>query len=77
MDEIGTALTNSKRPVILGVSETWLDSSVLDGKANVPSYTLFRRDRDGRGGGVLVYVPVDIDTILRTIQQKLSGLNFV
>ena len=57
MDELRDTLTNAKRPIILGISETWLDGSVLNGMVDIHSYTLHRRDRGSRGGGVLVYVP--------------------
>lgn len=57
LDEIRTTLAEVKRPVILGVSETWLDSSVSDGEVAIQPFTLYRRDRGNRGGGVLVYVP--------------------
>lgn len=55
-DELKLTLTNAQRPVILGLSETWLDSSVMDAEVSVPCYAMCRRDRGSRGGGVLVYV---------------------
>lgn len=36
--------------------DTWLDSSVSDGEVNISGYVTYRKDRGGRGGGVLVYV---------------------
>ena len=56
IDEVRDTLRDAKRPVILGVSETWLDQSVSDGEVNIQLYTLHRRDHGGKGGGVLVYV---------------------
>ena len=47
----------AKHPIILGISETCLDGSVLNGMVDIHSYTLHRRDQGSRGGGVLVYVP--------------------
>ena len=55
-DELKLTLTNAQHPVILGLSETWLDSSVTDAEVSVPCYAMYRRDRESRGGGVLVYV---------------------
>ena len=55
-DELKLTLTNAQRPVILGLSETWLDSSVMDAEVSVPCYAMYRRDRGSRGGGVLVCV---------------------
>ena len=57
-DEVNDFLLNVKRPVILGISESWLDSSVPDGLVAVKGYTHYRRDRGTRGGGVLVFVRV-------------------
>ena len=55
-DELELTLTIAQRPVILGLSETWLDGSVTDAEVSVPCYATYRRDWGSRGGGVLVYV---------------------
>ena len=55
-DELELTLTIAQRPVIPGLSETWLDGSVTDAEVSVPCYATYRRDRGSRGGGVLVYV---------------------
>ena len=57
MDEVREILTDTKPPVILGLSETWVDKSVLDGEVSIPGYSQYRLDRGSRGGSVLVYVP--------------------
>ena len=57
LDEMRCTISAAKRPVVFGVSETWLDSSVTNGEVSITSYDLHRRDRNGKGGGVLVYVP--------------------
>ena len=56
MDELRSVLQCAKRPVVFGISETWLNSSVLDNEVVIPTYDLYRRDRNSNGGGVLVYV---------------------
>ena len=55
MDEVRDILSNAMCPVILGISESWLDSSVAANEIDIPSYVLYCRDRGSRGGGVLVY----------------------
>nr|XP_022912591.1 uncharacterized protein LOC111423567 [Onthophagus taurus] len=45
---------------IFCLSETWLSGAVLDNALNINGYTFFRRDRDGRGGGVGIYVRADL-----------------
>ena len=37
------------------VSESHLDNTVPDYKAELPTYNLFRRDRTRSGGGVAIY----------------------
>lgn len=49
MDEIRSFLTDVKRPIVLGISETWLNSSVCDCEIEVHGYTMYRRDQ-GREG---------------------------
>lgn len=43
-------------PDALCVCETWLSDSVSDHEIFGPEFAVFRRDRSGRGGGVLVAV---------------------
>lgn len=45
---------------ILCVSETWLSESVADDLVALDGFVLFRCDRDGRAGGVAIYVRSDI-----------------
>ena len=37
--------------LVLGLSETWLDQSVLYADVAIPGFKMFRKDRDRRGGG--------------------------
>jgi exonuclease III len=41
---------------IIGLTETWLSSSVLDAELFDARYTVFRKDRQTRGGGVAMAV---------------------
>ena len=40
----------------MGITETWLGPAVSLSEISVPGFSSYRRDRDSRGGGVLVYV---------------------
>ena len=51
--------------VVLGLSETWLDESVMDSEVEIPGFKHFRRDRNRRGGGVMVYVPEQFKVVRR------------
>ena len=46
----------SHMPHVLCLNETWLDSSINDGEIQLDGYSLVRRDKTRRKGGVLVYV---------------------
>lgn len=46
----------SLEPSIIAVSETWLSSYHLDGEILPSRYSIFRKDRNSRGGGVLLAV---------------------
>ena len=57
LDVIHDFLNNSKGPLVLGLSETWLNNTFTDANVATDNYKLYRRDRTGkRGGGILVYV---------------------
>lgn len=44
-----------KQSLVLGISETWLDSTITDSIVALPGY-VHHRDRNRKGGGVMVYV---------------------
>jgi len=45
IDEVRAVVLDARRPVILGLSETWLDGSIDSGEVDIPSFILYRRDR--------------------------------
>lgn len=49
-------LLYSKAYDILALTETWLSPSIDEDALRINHYTLYRCDRDGRGGGVAFYV---------------------
>ena len=42
--------------VIVCVTETWLDDSVMDSKIELSGYVVQRKDRERSGGGVCMYI---------------------
>ena len=56
---------------VISLCETWLNPTVLDGEI-LPGYNIFRRDRDGRGGGVLIAVKNTIHASRRTDLERLG-----
>ena len=76
IDEVKMLLENAKRPVILGLSETWLNCTVLDHEISIPTYHVYRKDRDWRGGGVRIYVP-DRCQSRRRLDLEEDGLEMI
>ncbi len=56
LDQMRTIFKLEHKFDIIGVSETWLTQSVTDEDINLESYDVYRKDRNGRGGGVCIYV---------------------
>ena len=55
IDEIRyiTKLTNA---IVIGLSETKLDNTVLSGELEIKGYDLVRSDQSRRGGGIVCFV---------------------
>ena len=53
-------IATKTRAVVISLSETWLDESVLDSEMSISDYCLVRCDRNRNGGGVCLYIRNDI-----------------
>ena len=49
--------TNS---AVIGLSETKLDETIFDSEISIPNYSLIRKDRNRKGGGVTCYISSNI-----------------
>ena len=47
---------SSSRIAIAVITESWLSQSVSDSQIAIPGYQIIRFDREGRGGGIMVYI---------------------
>lgn len=54
---------------VVGVTETWLNNSVTDSEI-IPGYSIFRRDREDRAGGVMIAVKGGIEVKRRPDLEK-------
>jgi exonuclease III len=50
------SLLNLYEPTICGFTETWLDNNISDNELANENYHVFRKDRLGRGGGLLLNI---------------------
>ena len=59
------------RPLFIGITETWLDSSISDSEIDLLGYSVHRLDRrnDRRGGGVALYI---LDNVKHTVRRDLE-----
>ena len=64
IDELRIIANKSKASVI-GITESKLDKTVLDGEINIDGYELVRSDRNRHGGGVACYIRNDISFNVR------------
>ena len=53
-------IANNSHAAVIGITETWLDSSYTDASVAIDGYNLIRRDRDGHAGGVCAYIRDDL-----------------
>ncbi|PFX11729.1 putative RNA-directed DNA polymerase from transposon X-element [Stylophora pistillata] len=60
MDEI-RVFCETHLPHVLSLNETWLDSSISDSEIQLPGYSLVRRDKTRRNGGVLIYISSNLN----------------
>ena len=55
---------------VIGITETWLDSTYTDSCVSIDGYNLIRRDRDGHAGGVCAYIR---DDLAFNVRQDLNN----
>jgi len=61
-------------PLVIAISETWLNDTVIDSEVHISAYQMFRLDRSHvrKGGGVAIYL---LDDVILSMDAKLSGCN--
>ena len=62
-------IAHRTKAAVIGISESKLDETVLNGEILIPGYTILRSDRNRNGGGVLCYIK---DTIGFTRRENCS-----
>ena len=58
------SLVFSKSLYVICITETWLNNQILDNEIIPQNYKIYRRDRESRGGGVLIAISEDINAKL-------------
>ena len=60
---------------ILAFTETWFDMGTRPCEISIPSYTLLRRDRIGRGGGVCLFIHDSLQVVSQSVNQSSELLS--
>ena len=69
-----SALTNEYHFDVIGLCETWLDDSIPNDRLLIPGYSEpLRKDRNRRGGGVLLYFSESLPVVHRS-DLVINGL---
>ena len=69
------AYAASNNPDIIALCETWLDETIADLEIFLPGYYIVRRDRNRRGGGILLYVRDSIPISTTVVHPTLELLS--
>ena len=68
------AFVEEVKPAVVGITESWLNDDYSDAGFTIPGYVMYRQDRmdthRGFGGGVLLYVKGELNSIER---EDLQG----
>ena len=76
LDYVNSLILQSD-PDILVLSESWLKKSIADSDVALLGYNLFRVDRVGRGGGVIVYVKTGLSVSVLDSISLPKKLEFI
>ena len=76
LDDIDGLLTPMHKFDILCLTETHLGPHVTDSEVNISQYTIYRRDRNRFGGGVVIYCHKNINST-RRLDLEADGLEMV
>ena len=68
-------ISKQTNAALIGISESKLDSSILNPEININGYVLLRRDRNRHGGGVACYIREDINyTVLDIFPSEIESI---
>ena len=67
LDEVESCVSKEK-PDIIVLTESWLDESTPDSSVSLPGYSIARKDRNKKGGGVIIYIAAHLQFRFLEIQ---------
>ncbi len=54
------AIVQTFKPNIVAITETWLHDQINDAEIAFNAYHIFCKDREGRGGGALLFIKASL-----------------
>ena len=57
------------------VTETWLSSAIYNNELLPSGYTVYRKDRESRGGGVAIFAKSSLSTSLLVNDSTIEGIS--
>ena len=69
-------ISNHIKPAMLGITESKLNSSVINSEVNINGYSIIRNDRNRNGGGVACYVRNDLCFNINVFSNSLEHVFF-
>ena len=58
------------KPHIIGITESWANNDITHAELGLEGYVMFRKDRIGRRGGVLLYIKETIPAYEVQLQEE-------
>ena len=58
------------KPHIIGITESWANNDITNAELGLEGYVMFRKDRIGRRGGVLLYIKDTIPAYEVQLQEE-------
>ena len=65
------------KPHIIGITESWANDDITDAELGLEGYVMFRKDRIGRRGGVLLYIKETIPAYEVQLQEEADCIEAI
>ena len=65
-----TIMVDDIKPHIIGITESWANNDITDAELGLQGYVMFRKNRMGTRGGVLLYIKETIPAYEVQLQEE-------
>ena len=64
-------------PHVIGITESWANKDIVDAELALIGYVMFRKDRQERGGGVILYIKKSIQAYEITMKSEADSVEAI